>query len=167
MESSILISATSGRVLPLNAGPQQLSETGFLPESAGDEMGLLAREIGLAFVTTVAFLGMHALQSPAIPFGLLCAALIAGLVFTIVQGHRRRVNLLTRAASSAISLVLAGYFLSAATYLLLPLKPSPYLAVLIPLYLVLTYRLLGTDLRMWSWYRSKTMDEPGTREPLR
>lgn len=130
-------------------------------------MRLLAREIGLALMITVAFLGMHALQSPTIPFGLLCAALIAGLVFTVVQGLRRRVNLLTRAASSAISLVLAGYFLSAAVYLLLPLKPSPYLAVLITLYLILAYRLLGTDLRMWSWYRSKTLDGAGSRQPLR
>ena len=130
-------------------------------------MGLLAREIGLALIISMLFLGTYAQQSPTIPFGLLCAGLIAGLIFTVVQGHRKRVNLLTRAVSSAISLVLAGYFLSAAIYLLLPLELSPYLAFPIPLYLILAYRLLRTDLRMWSWYRSRMLDESGTREPLR
>ncbi len=124
-------------------------------------MGLLARETGLALTISMLFLGMHALRSPTIPLGLLFAGLIAGLVFTVVQGHRKRVNFLTRAASSAVSLVLAGYFLSAAIYLLLPLKPSPYLAVLMPLYLILAYRLLRTDLRMWSWYRSAHPALPG------
>lgn len=125
-------------------------------------MGLLVREIGLALIISMLFLGMYSLQSPTIPFGLLFAGLIAGLVFTVVQGHRKRVNFLTRATSSAISLVLVGYFLSASICLLLLLKPSPYLAVLMPLHLILAYRLLRTDLRMWSWYRSRILDESRT-----
>jgi len=101
-----------------------------------------------------AFFGLRELwvKGP-IPWDFFLIALGAGFVFALVQAHRGRNTYWSRLISSAISLSLAGCFIAEAAYsvTVVNMVASPIFIV----YVLLAYRLVTTDLRMWRWFKGR------------
>lgn len=113
--------------------------------------GFIAAGAILALVTGVFVAITYFRGVPPFSMTFLLIMLILGFAFILVQGYRRITTFRTRLMSSAISLVLAGYFVGVAVG---PLASARLrIAVVIPLiYGVLGVKLVWTDFRLWRWY---------------
>lgn len=88
--------------------------------------------------------------------GFFLIAIGAGIVFALVQTHRGKTTYRSRLVSSAISLSLAAYFIAEVVYSATVM--SPFLLPITVVYLLLAYRLVTTDLRMWRWFGERQGD---------
>lgn len=110
----------------------------------------------LAIIFTVLLGMMELWANGPIPWAFVLVALGAGFVFALVQGHRGKNTYGSRLMSSAISLSLAVCFIAQTAYYLtaISLAMSPLAIVCV----LIAYRVVATDLRMWRWFEERHGD---------